>query len=115
MSRLYANPGGQASESALWVGSREVPRPTTMEPSPPFHGSASEAGGIYIGGIGINGIGIGGIGGGGGVILVEGPPTHLTNMAGPCIGQTPRTNCSVDAERGEERRSPLSPVRRPWK
>jgi hypothetical protein len=40
---------------------------------------------------------IGGISGG---ALVR-----LTNMAGPCVGQTPGVNCSEDGGRGDERGS----------
>ena len=69
-----------------------------MEPPPLFHGSASGAGNIGGGGGSrvTGGLGTGDIDGTGGA------PAHLTNMVGPCVGQTPRANWSVGFGRGDE-------------
>ena len=65
-----------------------------MEPAPPFHGSASAV--DDSGGGGGNSV-IGGLGN-----VSGGTPMRLTNMAGPCVGQTPGEYCSIDSGRGDK-------------
>ena len=70
-----------------------------MEPPPPFHGSASAV--DNSGGGGGNDV-VGSLGNVNGIDGVTGyAPTCLTNMAGPCVGQTPRANWSVGSGRGD--------------
>ncbi|XP_066396148.1 putative glycine-rich cell wall structural protein 1 [Miscanthus floridulus] len=59
---------------------------------PPFQGSASAVDGNGGGGSSSVTNGLGSVGGIGDV--TGGAPTHLTNMAGPCVGQTTGANCS---------------------
>ena len=69
-------------------------------PPPPFHGSASAVDGSGGGGGNSDVGGLDNVDGIGGVL--GGAPTRLTNMAGPCVGQTPGANCSGDDGRGDE-------------
>jgi hypothetical protein len=84
-----------------------------MEPPPPFHGKASAVDGS--GGGDSNNV-VGGLDNVDDIDGVSGgAPIRLTNMARPCIGQTPRVNCSGDDERDDERRSLLLLARTPEK
>jgi hypothetical protein len=72
------------------LGSEGVPRLEAMEPPPPFRGAVNAVGSSDIRGLSSDD-GIDGIPGD--------APTRLTNMAWPCVGQTPGAYSSVDKRR----------------
>jgi hypothetical protein len=84
-----------------------------MEPPPPFQGSASEVDDISGGRDSSVTGGLGSVDGFGDV--AGDSPMRLTNMVGPCVGQTLGANCSVGSGLGDERWPLLPPVRIPRK
>jgi hypothetical protein len=79
----------------------------------PFEGSVRASDGSGDGGGSSMAGGLGSVYGIGDV--AGGTPTCLTNMARPCVGQTPWANCSEGSKHGDEWWPLLPLVRIPWK
>ena len=87
-------PDNYISSLALRLASEGVPTRPTMKPPPSFQGNASTAGSA---------------GGGSSVTgdidneddICSGALVRLTNMVGPCIGQTPDANYSIGSAHGD--------------